>query len=164
MRPKALRPRFLPTSSACLLAAGLLLAPAPSVAQSASSGTAATADDYPVKAAQHALARRAFEAQTAAYWKSIGEKRQIRNAKRRSNEPIQLHDYVLTQPPVYAGPPRAVDPAPPDEKPTEPRKPDIPVVADFLAAAAEQFRFVPQPPDSEIAFTQAYVRSRRRPA
>jgi hypothetical protein len=140
------------------LAAGLLLAPAPSLAQSASSGTTATADDYRAKAAQHALARRAFEEQAAAYWKSIGEKRQIRNAKRRSNEPIQLHDYVLTQPPVYAGPPRPVDPAPPDEKPTEPRKPDIPVVADFLAAAAEQFRFVPQPPDSEIAFKQAYVR------
>jgi hypothetical protein len=32
------------------------------------------------------------------------------------------------------------------------------VVADFLAAAAEQFRFVPQPPDSEIAFKQAYVK------
>jgi hypothetical protein len=158
MRPKTLRPRFLPTSSACLLAAGLLLAPAPTLAQGASSGTAATADDYRAKAAQHALARRAFEEQAAAYWKSIGEKRQIRNAKRRSNEPIQLHDYVLTQPPVYAGPPRPVDPAPPDEKPTEPRKPDIPVVADFLAAAAEQFRFVPQPPDSEIAFKQACVK------
>ena len=35
---------------------------------------------------------------------------------------------------------------------------DIPVVADFLAAAAEQFRFVPQPPDSEIAFKRAYVK------
>jgi hypothetical protein len=149
---------FLPTLSACLLTAGLLLAPAPSFGQGRSSGPTATPDDYRTKAAQYALARRAFEEQTAAYWKSIGEKRQIRNAKRRGNEPIQLHDYVLTQPPVYAGPPRPVDPTPPDEKPPEPRKPDIPVVADFLAAAAEQFRFVPQPPDSEIAFKQAYVK------
>jgi hypothetical protein len=78
MRPKTLRPGFLPTSFACLLAAGLLLAPAPSLAQGASSGTTATADDYRAKAAQYALARRAFEEQAAAYWKSIGEKRQIR--------------------------------------------------------------------------------------
>jgi hypothetical protein len=158
MRAKILRTGHFLTSFACLLAAGLLMASAPSFRQGASGGARATADDYSTKAAQYALARRAFEEQTAAYWKSIGEKRQIRNAKRRSNEPIQLHDYVLMQPPVYAGPPRPVDPTPPDEKPPEPRKPDIPVVADFLAAAAEQFRFVPQPPDSEIAFKQAYVK------
>jgi hypothetical protein len=148
-----------PILSACLLSAGLLLAPALCMAQGAPSGATTTAEDYRAKAAQYALARRAFDEQTTAYWKSIGEKRQIRNAKRRSNEPIQLTDYVLTQPPVYAGPPRPVDPAaPPGEKPTEPPRPEIPVVADFLAAAAEQFRFVPQPPDSEVAFKQAYVK------
>jgi hypothetical protein len=66
---------------------------------------------------------------------------------------------VLTQPPVYAGPPRPVDPtAPTAPDPTVPRRPDIPVVSDFLRAAAEQFGFVPQPPDSELAFKQAYVR------
>jgi len=42
--------------------------------------------------------------------------------------------------------------------PDRARRPDIPVVSDFLRAAAEQFRFVPQPPESELAFKQAYVR------
>ena len=33
----------------------------------------------------------------------------------------------------------------------------MPVVADFLKAAAEQFGFVPQRPDSDLAFKQAYA-------
>ena len=147
----------LPKSSAWLVAAGLLMAPEPSFAEGVSSGPRATAD-YQAKAEQYARARRAFEEESGAYWKSITEKRRVRNAKRRSNEPIQLEDYVLTQPPVYQGPPRPVDPTSPGPDPTEPRKPDIPVVADFLKAAAEQFRFVPQRPESEIAFKRAYAK------
>ena len=83
----------------------------------------------------------------------------MRIAKRRNNEPIQLDDCLLTQPPVYRGPPRPVDPAAPEAAPTEPRKPDIPVVADFLKAAAEQFPFVPERPESELAFKRAYVKA-----
>ena len=147
----------LPKSSAWLVAAGLLMAPEPSFAEGVSSGPKPTAD-YQAKAEQYARARRAFEEEAGAYWKSIAEKRRVRNAKRRNNEPIELDDYVLTQPPVYQGPPRPVDPTSPDPDPTEPRKPDIPVVADFLKAAAEQFRFVPQRPESEIAFKRAYVK------
>jgi hypothetical protein len=114
--------------------------------------------DYQVKAAHYALARRAFEEQAAAYWKSITEKRRGRIAKRRSNEPIGLDDYVLTQPPVYTGPPRPIDPSAPRPDPSEPRRPEIPVLADFLRAALEQFRFVPEPPESEIAFKRAYAK------
>ncbi len=121
-------------------------------------GVPAAAGDYQAKADQYARARRAFEEEADAYWQSIVEKRRVRIAKRRNNEPIGLDDYVLTQPPVYQGPPRPVDPAAPDKDPTEPRKPDIPVVADFLKAAAEQFRFVPERPESEIAFKRAYVK------
>jgi len=93
-----------------------------------------------------------------AYWKAIGEKRQLRNAKRRANEPIELDDYVLTQPPVLCRATTAGRSGGPSPDPTVPRRPDIPVVSDFLRAAAEQFRFVPQPPESELAFKQAYVR------
>ncbi len=46
----------------------------------------------------------------------------------------------------------------PDRGPPEPRRPDIPVAADFLRAALEQFGFVPQRPDSEIAFKRAYAK------
>jgi len=145
---------------AWLLAAGMLIAAAPSFAQSFPSTPKATAaGDYRTKAEQYALARRAFEEVTSAYWKAIAEKRRARNAKRRSNEPIELNDYVLTQPPIYQGPPRPVDPASPDrEPPPEQRKPEIPVVGDFLKAASEQFQFVPERPDSEIAFKRAYAK------
>jgi hypothetical protein len=132
------------------------MAVASSFAQSAPKAT--TGSDYRAKAEQYSVARRAFDAETDTYWKSIAEKRRMRNVKRRNNEPIQLDDYVLTQPPVYKGPPRPVDPASPDrEPPPEPRKSDVPVIADFLKAAAEQFRFEPERPDSEIAFKRAYA-------
>src|SRR5262245_19134815 len=42
----------------------------------------------------------------AAAMKSVVEKRQLRNKKRRKQE-IVLDDYVLTQPPVYGGPARS---------------------------------------------------------
>jgi hypothetical protein len=148
-----------PRSSAWLLAAALLMTSELCCAQDRSSGTkAATNDSYQSAAEQYARARRAFDDEAGAYWRSITEKRQIRNAKRRNNEPIQIDDYVLTQPPVYAGPPRPIDPAAPDAEPAAPRKPDIPVLADFLKAAAEQFRFVPQRPESELAFKRAYAK------
>ena len=107
-----------------MLAAGLLMAADWSFAQSPTSPPkAAPAGDYQAKAEQYARARGAFEEEAGAYWRSVSEKRAARNAKRRNNEPIGLDDYVLTQPPVYQGPPRPVDPAAPDKDPTEPRKP-----------------------------------------
>jgi hypothetical protein len=36
----------------------------------------------------------------------FGLERMLRNAKRARGEPISLSDYVLTQPPVYTGPPK----------------------------------------------------------
>ena len=45
--------------------------------------------------------------QAEAYWDAVADKRRLRNAKRRTHRPIALADYVLTQPPVYSGPPRA---------------------------------------------------------
>ena len=66
---------------------------------------------------------------------------------------------MLTQPPVYRGPPRPVDPSAPDAD------------ADRAAQAAtfrwwpifsrrrpSNSRFVPQQPDSEIAFKRAYAK------
>src|SRR5579863_9110436 len=56
--------------------------------------------------AEYHEARAAFEEEAGAYWDAIAEKRRGRNAKRRQHLAITLDDYVLTQPPVYAGPKR----------------------------------------------------------
>ncbi len=69
-----------------------------------------------------------------------------------------LDDYVLSQPPIYTGPPRPVDPRAPVTPP--PERPEIPVVADFLKNAAEQFGFVPDRPASDIDFKRAYAKPR----
>src|SRR5213080_4880180 len=113
--------------------------------------------EYRRKLKEYQDARAAFEEEADAYWSSISERRKGRNAKRRERQAIALDDYVLTQPPVYTGPRRPVNPEPEEEKPPRERKP-IPVVADFLKAAAEHFQFVPQRPSSEVEFKRAYAR------
>src|SRR3954468_19003436 len=62
--------------------------------------------EYKRKLQEYLEARAAFEAEASAYWSSISERRRARNAKRRERRAITLDDYVLTQPPVYDGPPR----------------------------------------------------------
>ena len=111
--------------------------------------------EYRRKLKEYQAARAAFEQEAEPYWTSIAEKRRGRNAKRRERQAITLDDYVLTQPPLYDGPKRPVDPEP-DDKPRE-RKP-LPVVADFLKAAATHFQFTPQRPASEVEFKRAYGR------
>jgi hypothetical protein len=101
----------------------------------------------------------AFEEEAGAYWSSIAEKRRSRNAKRRDHLPIALDDYVLTQPPVYSGPKRPVNPEPEAEPARPPRQyKAIPVVGDLLQAANEHFQWTPQKPASEIEFKRAYAR------
>jgi hypothetical protein len=138
------------------LVAALMLAAPAARAQGAPPSPAAIAD-YQAKLAQFQAARAPYEAQAATYWDAISEKRRGRNVKRRDHLPITQDDYVLTQPPVYAGPPRPVDPRAPGV-PT-PERPDIPVVADFLHNAAEQFGFVPDRPASDLDFKRAYARA-----
>ncbi len=152
-----------------ILAALLLTAPQ-ALAMDATAIPATTANAYAQAASPQAIAeykfklkeyleaRAAFEEEAGAYWNSISEKRRGRNAKRRERQAISLDDYVLTQPPVYDGPKRPVDPSPePDQRPQRERKP-IPVVADLLRAAAEHFQFAPQRPANELDFKRAYAR------
>jgi hypothetical protein len=118
-----------------------------------------TIAEYRRKLKEYLQARAAFEEEAGAYWGSISEKRRGRNAKRRERQAISLDDYVLTQPPVYTGPKRPINPQPepePEEKPRERKA--IPVVADLIRAAAEHFQFTPQRPASEIEFKRAYAR------
>lgn len=113
--------------------------------------------EYRRKLKEYQETRAAFDEAAGAYWSAISEKRKIRNVKRRERQAVTLNDYVLTQPPVYSGPKAPVNPEGEVEKPPRERKP-IPVVADFLKAAAEQFQFVPQRPSSEVEFKRAYAR------
>ncbi len=112
--------------------------------------------EYRRKLREYQEARAAFERQAEPYWASIAEKRRGRNAKRRERQAITTDDYVLTQPPLYDGPKRPVNPEPDDTPPRE-RKP-LPVVADFLKAASVHFQFTPQRPASEVEFKRAYGR------
>jgi hypothetical protein len=115
--------------------------------------------EYRRKLAEYQEIRGAFDQEAGAYWDAISNKRRGRNAKRRDHQPIDLDDYVLTQPPVYTGPKRPINPAPEPEPERPPREHKaIPVVADLLQAAAQQFQFKPQLPSSEMEFKRAYAR------
>jgi hypothetical protein len=114
--------------------------------------------EYHRKLEEYTRARQKFDDEASAYWKSIADKRRQRNAKRRANQSIVLEDYVLTQPPVYAGPLQPVDPAAPGPPPRPPRE-YVPVVADFLKLAAEHFNFIPQRPHAEIEYKRAYAKA-----
>jgi hypothetical protein len=145
---------LLTTSQARAMdAAAVPAATANAFAQAASPQAIA---EYKRKLKEYLEARAAFDEEAGAYWSSISDKRRGRNAKRRDRQAITLDDYVLTQPPLYDGPKRPVDPSPTPE-PERPRK-TIPVVADLLKAAAEQFQFTPQRPVNELDFKRAYAR------
>ena len=74
--------------------------------------------EYRRALATYEEAHAAYAAEAEAYWSLISQKRRERIAKRASQQPLAIDDYVLTQPPVYAGPPKPVDPSQtPEEKP-----------------------------------------------
>jgi hypothetical protein len=112
--------------------------------------TPAQIAEYLVKLAEYDAARAAYQVRAAPYWAEVKAKRAARFAKRRAHKEIALDDYVLTQPPDYAGPKKPIDPAS--------TRHEVPVVADFLQAAAQQFDFAPEQPAREIDFKRAYAR------
>jgi hypothetical protein len=124
-------------------------------ATAAAPAQAAAMADYRRKLAEYIAAHRKYESAANAYWSLIADKRRIRNAKRHGNKEILIEDYVLTQPPVYAGLPKPVDPSAPAVN--APPRAHVPVVADFLQSAAKHFSFVPQRPQSEIDYKRAYA-------
>lgn len=149
-----------------LAALSLVILPAQATDSATSSPANAMAQASPLSVGEYRRllreyqeARAAYEEAASAYWNAIAEKRRGRNAKRREHIPIALDDYVLTQPPVYTGPRRPVNPEPepePEEKPRQVKP--IPVVGDLLRAANEHFQWSPQKPSSEIEFKRAYAR------
>jgi hypothetical protein len=138
------------------LIAVILLSPTTLRAQSAPPPDAAAAmAQYRQALDQYNRARQVYTAVSSAYWASISEKRKARNAKRARGEPLVLEDYVLDQPPVYTGPPKPRNPLQP-EAPTHPVY--VPVVADFLAAAQQEFKFSPRLPQNDGEFKRAYAK------
>jgi hypothetical protein len=115
--------------------------------------------EYRRKLKSYLEARDAFEQEATTYWNDIADKRRGRNAKRRAHAEITVDDYVLTQPPVYAGPKRPVNPAPEYEpEPPQHERKHIPVIADLLRAAADYYQWTPQQPTTESEFKRAYAR------
>ncbi|HEY1979603.1 MAG TPA: hypothetical protein VGH13_05920 [Xanthobacteraceae bacterium] len=152
------------TTRRCLcygLVAAILFSPVTLRAQSSAQPPAAPADAAAAMAQyRHALddynrARQVYAAVSSAYWASISEKRKARNAKRAHGEPLALDDYVLDQPPVYTGPLKPRNPLQP-EAPSHPVY--VPIVADFLSAAQQEFKFSPRLPQNDSEFKRAYAK------
>jgi hypothetical protein len=123
----------------------------------ASPALAAAMAEYRRALAEYQEAQAAYAAAAEAYWSSISQKRHLRGGKRANHQQISIDDYVLTQPPVYTGPPKPRDPSKPAEE--APPAPGIyvPVVADFLADARQEFKFIPRTPQRESDFKRAYA-------
>jgi hypothetical protein len=164
MRPHPIRlcPGYLATALLLLMPQAMAMAavtlPAATAGAMAQAASPQAIAEYRRKLAEYQEARAAFDQEAGAYWSSIADKRRGRNAKRRDRQAIALDDYVLTQPPVYSGPKRPVNPAPSEPGETPRERKYIPVVADLLKAATEQFQFKPQRPTSELEFKRAYAR------
>jgi hypothetical protein len=146
-----------------LLAALILLAPAapraePATQQIEPAATAAAMAQYRRDLADYLSARSNYESAAEAYWRAIAEKRRSRAVKRADRQQISLDDYVLTQPPVYSGPPKPRNPLKPQEEAPPAPALRVPVVADFLAAAQREFKFTPRLPQSESEFKRAYAK------
>ena len=111
--------------------------------------------EYEQKLREYEQAHGVFEEEQARpYWQSITDRRRLRIAKQRGGQDVVLEDYVATQPPAYAGPPRPVNPFP---EPGPTPSAAIPVVADFLRCAIEQFLFAPALPGSEQEYRRSYA-------
>ncbi len=161
-RAKDRRLRFTLLGLAWVLTASILAVPDAPRAQPAAQQiepdvAAAAMAQYRRDLADYLNARSSYEEHAAAYWKAITEKRRLRFSKRARHLQISLDDYVLTQPPVYSGPPKPRNPAKPEAGPAAPAA-VVPVVADFLAAARREFKFTPRRPQSESEFKRAYAR------
>jgi len=115
--------------------------------------------DYQRKLADYNAAQQKFTEDVKAYWDLVSAQRAVRNGKRRNGEQVALNDYVLTQPPVYQGPPQPMNPAAPPVTPPPVSVTYIPVKADFLKNAAAKFNFVPRVPVNEAEFKKAYARA-----
>lgn len=98
----------------------------------------------------------AYDKEATVYWNRVSELRKVRNSKRANKQTVLLTDYVLTQPPVYKGPPR-----PQSNSQTSVQKTSIPKMERFIAASQKVYNFKPERPRNEAEFMHAYARAAR---
>jgi hypothetical protein len=159
----SMNPTGRPSAACCLVialaigSATLVVEHPVATAQTGPAPLAQAQADYERQLAEYDAAQQQYEALAQPYWKSVADKRQLRNTKRRNGEAIVVDDYVLAQPPVYTGPSRPIDPTPKPEQTPLATRTEIPTVADFLSNAFTQFQFVPRRPNTEIEFKTAYA-------
>ena len=145
--------------AACLVVASAVFGTPPAAAQSSQLpagpvNLGAAMAQYRAALEAYSQFHDAYAAAASAYWREIAAKRQLRSAKRARGEMLSLDDYVLTQPPVYNGPPKPRNPLKPE---APPQRVYVPVVADFLSAAEREFKFAPQRPQNDDQFKRAYA-------
>jgi hypothetical protein len=145
---------LLATAAVAQEPAGRGVAPAQAIAASPQAMA-----DYRRRLHDYTLAWQSFDTNATAYWSEVTEKRRTRQSKRRHGQAVTLDDYVLTQPPVYNGPPRPIDPSAPDKPPPVARDAKyVPTIPEMLASAQKFFLFTPQRA-SESEFKRAYARA-----
>ena len=142
-----------------MLALGIMLAaPADAAGVVVPPEIAAALSPQQLSAYRSYLTSRAdFERQAQTYWTLVEERREHRRRKYASHQAFAAEDYVLEQPPKYAGPALAPDIAAvvTQVKPAEPDKP-IASLGDFIDNARSQFNFEPQR-ISEHEFKRRYA-------
>ena len=157
-----LKCRYLPAALLAITMTAAWLSPAaPQNGQTADAPVqqpelAAAVAQYRRALEEYNMAWQSYTAASSAYWNLISEKRQLRNGKRARGEPLSVSDYVLAQPPAYTGPPKPRNPLRPE---VPPPRAYVPVVADFIAAARDEFKFIPRFPHSETEFKRAYAKA-----
>ena len=109
--------------------------------------------EYRKKLAAYNKAWDAYEKIAGPYWRAVTDKRSRRRTKVANNMRLTADDYVMTQPPVYNGPPKARQPAAPGKK----QAARSPTSTDFLANAKAEFDFVPEAPADEVTYKRAYA-------
>jgi hypothetical protein len=147
------RPTDIRRAARCTLALLMIALPLKSFAR-ADADLEQRIIQYREKLAEYTKARTAYEDLAGPYWSAIAEKRTRRLKALRAREEPTLDDYVIEQPPLYTGPPKPQNPEKPHEEPEY-----IPVVADFLKNAKEQFNFTPQLPASDDEYRRAYAKA-----
>lgn len=107
----------------------------------------------------YAKAKDQFDRRLKAYWTLVDSRRDGRRAKHRAGEPYVPTDYVMEQPPRYAGPELAADIAKivAQLKPAGTEPAPLPNVVDILEHAKQQYGFVPTAA-SEQDFKRNYAR------
>lgn len=118
--------------------------------------------DYLAQTDAYRQAYAKFRRQTAKYWDRISSERTARRRKRARGGTLTLADYVLEQPPEYAGPPAPQLPSflPPPQRTGKAdggNDSTLPMVPDFLRYARQHFGFEPELPVDEMDYKLAYA-------